>query len=121
MFSLESLGRVTQALADNDSQKMFDVVAELEANGRSLQHFARELARHFRNLVVVRIAGGETRLVSASQAEQRKLAEAAAPFVAHELRAARSGCDARRNGRLAPQCPRPEIRDDRARERGDAV
>src|ERR1700680_4247652 len=41
MFSLESLGRVTAALAEGDSQKMFDVVAELEANGRSLQHFAR--------------------------------------------------------------------------------
>ena len=82
MFSLESLGRVTSALAESDSQKMFDVVAELEANGRSLQHFARELARHFRNLLVVKITGGETRLVAASQAEQQKLAEAAAPFSA---------------------------------------
>jgi len=85
MFSLESLGRVTQALANNDSQKMFGVVAELEANGRSLQHFARELARHFRNLLVVKIAGGETRLVAASQAEQQKLAEAAAPFSEDDL------------------------------------
>jgi DNA polymerase-3 subunit gamma/tau len=85
MFSLESLGRVTQALANNDSQKMFDVVAELEANGRSLQHFARELARHFRNLLVVKIAGGETRLVAASPAEQLKLAEAAAPFSEDDL------------------------------------
>jgi DNA polymerase-3 subunit gamma/tau len=85
MFSLESLGRVTQALANNDSQKMFDVVAELEANGRSLQHFARELARHFRNLLVVKITGGETRLVAASQAEQQKLAEAAAPFSEDDL------------------------------------
>jgi DNA polymerase-3 subunit gamma/tau len=85
MFSLESLGRVTQALANNDSQKMFDVVAELEANGRSLQHFARELARHFRNLVVVKITSGETHLVAASQAEQQKLAEAAAPFTEDDL------------------------------------
>src|SRR4029079_2004486 len=85
MFSLESLGRVTQALANNDSQKMFDVVAELEADGRSLQHFARELARHFRNLLVVKITGGETRLVAASQAEQQKLAEAAAPFSEDDL------------------------------------
>jgi DNA polymerase-3 subunit gamma/tau len=85
MFSLESLGRVTSALAENDSQKMFAVVAELEANGRSLQHFARELARHFRNLVVVKITGSETRLVAASQAEQQKLAEAAAPFSEEDL------------------------------------
>ncbi len=85
MFSLESLGRVTSALVERDSQKMFDVVAELEANGRSLQHFARELARHFRNLAVVKIAGGETRLIAASQAEQQKLAEAAAPFSEEDL------------------------------------
>jgi DNA polymerase-3 subunit gamma/tau len=85
MFSLESLGRVTTALAEGDSQKMFDVVAELEATGRSLQHFARELARHFRNLLVVKIVGGETRLVAASQAEQQKLAQAAAPFSEDDL------------------------------------
>ena len=85
MFSLESLGRVTTALAENDSQKMFAVVAELEANGRSLQHFARELARHFRNLVVVKIAGNDTRLVAASPAEQQTLAEAAAAFSQEDL------------------------------------
>jgi len=85
MFSLESLGRVTSALAEGDSQKMFDVVAELEANGRSLQHFARELARHFRNLVVVKITGSDTRLVAASPAEQQKLAEAAQPFSEEDL------------------------------------
>jgi len=85
MFSLESLGRVTSALAEADSQKMFDVVAELEANGRSLQHFARELARHFRNLVVVKITGSDTRLVAASPAEQQKLAEAAQPFSEEDL------------------------------------
>jgi DNA polymerase-3 subunit gamma/tau len=85
MFSLESLGRVTSALAEGDSQKMFDVVAELEANGRSLQHFARELARHFRNLVVVKITGTDTRLVAASPAEQQTLAEAAQPFSEEDL------------------------------------
>ncbi len=85
MFSLESLGSVTHALAEGNSQNMFDVVAELEANGRSLQHFARELARHFRNLLVVKIAGGETRLVAASPAEQQTLAQAAAPFTEEDL------------------------------------
>ena len=85
MFSLESLGRVTSALAEGDSQKMFDVVAELEANGRSLQHFARELARHFRNLVVVKITGSDTRLVAASPAEQHTLAKAAQPFSEEDL------------------------------------
>ncbi len=37
--------------------RMLEVVDELERNGQNLQHFARELARYFRNLLVARIAG----------------------------------------------------------------
>jgi len=85
MFSLESLGAVTKALAEGDSKKMLDVVAELEANGRSLQHFARELARYFRNLLVVRIEGKPTRLVAASPPEQEKMLQAASQFSEDDL------------------------------------
>ena len=66
MFGVESLERVAQALIAGDAHKMLEVVAELEANGRSLQHFARELARYVRNLLVVKIEAGHTRLVGAS-------------------------------------------------------
>ncbi len=41
MFAAESLEQVAQALIAGDAHKMLEVVAELEANGRSLQHFAR--------------------------------------------------------------------------------
>src|SRR5579864_4713321 len=85
MFSLESLGQVSKALADADSKAMLDVVAELEANGRSLQHFARELARYFRNLLVVRIEGKPTRLVAASPPEQERMLEAARQFTEDDL------------------------------------
>ena len=85
MFSLESLGEVTKALAEGDAKKMLDVVAELEANGRSLQHFARELARYFRNLLVVRIEGGFTRLVAASPPEQERMLAAARQFSEDDL------------------------------------
>ena len=85
MFSLESLGMVTQALVESDPKKMLDVVADLEANGRSLQHFARELARYFRNLLVVRIEGKTTRLVAASPPEQERMLQAAAQFSEDDL------------------------------------
>jgi len=85
MFSLESLGQVSKALAAADSGRMLEVVGELDANGRSLQHFARELARYFRNLLVVKIAGGPTRLVAASPAEQQGLIESATPFTEEDL------------------------------------
>jgi DNA polymerase-3 subunit gamma/tau len=85
MFSLDALDQVAKALVASDSHRMLEVVAELEANGRSLQHFARELARYFRNLLVVRIAGSVTRLVAASPAEQQRLAETAAQFSEEDL------------------------------------
>ena len=85
MFSLDSLGAVTRALVDRDSKAMLDVVAELESNGRSLQHFARELARYFRNLLVVRIEGRATPLVAASRPEQERMLEAARQFSEDDL------------------------------------
>ena len=85
MFSLESLGKVVAALEAGDAKTMFDVVADLEANGRSLQHFSRELSRHMRNLLVLRVTGAETKLVAASSPEQAKLLTAAKAFSEEDL------------------------------------
>src|SRR5215469_11494159 len=79
-FSLESLDMVTQGLVESDSRRMLEVVDELERNGHNLQHFSRELARYFRNLLVARIAGENPRLVAASDAQRQKLAAIAASF-----------------------------------------
>lgn len=84
-FSLESLEQVSQALADGDSRRMLEVVDELERNGHNLQHFARELARYFRNLLVARVAGPETRLIAASAAQRERLAGIARPFSEEDL------------------------------------
>jgi DNA polymerase III subunit gamma/tau len=84
-FSLESLERVSQALADSDSRRMLEVVDELERGGNNLQHFARELARYLRNLLVARIAGADTRLIAASPAQRQRMAEIAAQFSEEDL------------------------------------
>ncbi len=84
-FSLESLEKVTAALAESDPRRMLEVVDELERNGHNLQHFARELARYFRNLLVARIAGAGTRLVAASTAYRDRLAEIASHFSEEDL------------------------------------
>ncbi len=85
MFSLDSLGEVTDALSSEDSRKMLDLVMELERNGRNLQHFCRELARYFRNLLVAKVAGANTRLIAASAREQERLVEVAARFSEEDL------------------------------------
>src|SRR5262249_44033995 len=84
-FSLESLEKISEALAAADSRRMLEVVDELERNGQNLQHFARELARYFRNLLVARISGAETRLIAASPAQRQRLAEIAAQFSEEDL------------------------------------
>jgi DNA polymerase-3 subunit gamma/tau len=85
LFSLDTMGEVTAALETGDSRKMLEIVQELERNGRNLQHFARELARYFRNLLVARIAGAGNRLIAAPQAEQEKLAAVAQRFGEEDL------------------------------------
>src|SRR3954447_30638 len=84
-FSLESLEKITEALAAGDSRRMLEVVDELERNGQNLQHFSRELSRYFRNLLVTRIAGADTRLVAASAAQREKLAGIAGHFSEEDL------------------------------------
>jgi DNA polymerase-3 subunit gamma/tau len=88
-FSLESLERVSEALRTGDSARMLDVVDELERNGQNLQHFSRELARYFRNLLVARISGpGDTlatRVIAASAAQRHRLAEVASNFSEEDL------------------------------------
>jgi DNA polymerase-3 subunit gamma/tau len=85
MFSLDSLGTVAKALKESDSPAMLDVVLELERNGRSLQHFARELSRYMRNLLVKKIAPTHPRLVAASPQEQDRLKETSAWFSEEDL------------------------------------
>src|SRR4051812_42114264 len=84
-FSLESLEKISQALLESDSRRMLEVVDELERNGQNLQHFSRELSRYFRNLLVARIAGADTRLVAASAAQREKLVAIATQFSEEDL------------------------------------
>jgi DNA polymerase-3 subunit gamma/tau len=84
-FSLESLEQVSQALLEGDSRRMLEVVDELERNGLNLQHFARELSRYFRNLLVLRISGAAPRLVAASTQQRERMAAIAAKFSEEDL------------------------------------
>src|SRR5215471_14073429 len=84
-FGIESLEKVSQALLAGDSRQMLEIVDELERNGQNLQHFARELARYFRNLLVARIAGADRRLLAASDSQRERMAGIAAQFSEEDL------------------------------------
>src|SRR5262249_12335610 len=82
-FSLDSLYRVTAALSASSGRAMLDIVDELERSGSNLQHFSREVARYFRNLLVARI--GDVRLIAASAQERARLTEIAGGFSEEDL------------------------------------
>ncbi|HEY1203988.1 MAG: DNA polymerase III subunit gamma/tau [Bryobacteraceae bacterium] len=84
-FSLDTLDQVTQALGESSSARMIEIADTLVRNGHHLQHFVRELARYFRNLLVTKIAGGNPRLIAASREERARLAEIAAAFSEQDL------------------------------------
>jgi DNA polymerase III subunit gamma/tau len=84
-FSLDAMDEVTAALRENAGSRMLQIVDELERNGQNLQHFSRELARYFRNVLVAKISGADTRLIAASPNERKGLAHVAEGFSEEDL------------------------------------
>ncbi len=66
----EGTGQILGAIRDSDPAAMLAVVDDLFQQGRNAQHFCGELTRQFRNLMVMKVAGYDTRLVSAGHAER---------------------------------------------------
>ncbi len=85
MFGTDSLRAVAEAVTERNGNRMLEIVDELESHGQSLQHFCRELARYWRNLLVARIAGKPTRLIAASDNEQNGLLKTAESFSEEDL------------------------------------
>jgi DNA polymerase III subunit gamma/tau len=82
-FSLDSLHRVTEALTASSPAQMLAIVEDLERNGSNLQHFSREVARYFRNLLVAKV--GDVKLIPASAQERERLTQIAGPFSEEDL------------------------------------
>jgi DNA polymerase-3 subunit gamma/tau len=84
-FSLDAMAQVTTALSAQDGGAVLALVDELERNGGSPQHFSRELSRYVRNLLVTKISGPESRLVTASPSERAEMARIAEAFSEEDL------------------------------------
>jgi DNA polymerase-3 subunit gamma/tau len=84
-FSLDAMAQVSTALANQDGGAVLALVDELERNGGSPQHFSREISRYLRNLLVTRISGADSRLVTASPSERAEMARIAATFSEEDL------------------------------------
>jgi len=84
-YSINLMSQVTEALTASSGARMLEIVDDLERNGQNLQHFSRELSRYFRNLLVARIAGAETRLIAASPREREEMVRIAQSFAEEDL------------------------------------
>ncbi len=84
-FGIDAMSQVSTALVNQQGGAMLALVDELERNGGSPQHFSRELSRYIRNLLVTKIAGGDTRLIAASPSERAEMTKIAAGFSEEDL------------------------------------
>jgi DNA polymerase-3 subunit gamma/tau len=76
---------ILEALRGQDANAMLGIVDRLAREGRHLQHFCGELTRYFRNLLVIKVSGGETRLVTTGPDERKRLTTWAEKFSQEDL------------------------------------
>jgi DNA polymerase III subunit gamma/tau len=79
------LEEFTQAIVQSDSKGLLLNVEQLVQSGRNLQHFIREMLSHFRNLLMVKIAGEDSQLIPLSAADLARLREFARHFSEEDL------------------------------------
>jgi DNA polymerase-3 subunit gamma/tau len=77
--------KILEALRDQDAAAMLAIVDRLAREGRHLQHFCGELTRYFRNLLVMKVSGTETRLVTTGPEERKRLSDWIEQFSAEDL------------------------------------
>lgn len=66
----EMTERILGAIRDGEPSGMLAIADELFREGRHPQHFCGELVRQFRNLMVMKVDGASSKLVSASESER---------------------------------------------------
>ncbi|MCB1021945.1 MAG: DNA polymerase III subunit gamma/tau, partial [Acidobacteria bacterium] len=81
----EVMDSIVEALANGDAPGMLAIVDGLFRDGRHPQHFVGELSRYFRNLMVMKVAGAETKLVTAGGGERKRAALAIERFSTEDL------------------------------------
>ena len=81
----EITDQIVASLAKQDSAGMLAVVDRIVGEGRDVQQFCGELSRYFRNLLVMKVSGTGTKLVSAGPDERKRLAASLDHFSREDL------------------------------------
>ena len=81
----QMLDDFTNAIVQQDARKVLVLIDQLVASGLNLQHFVREMLGHFRNLLMLKIAGEDPKLIPLAPAEMGRAREIAAHFSEEDL------------------------------------
>ncbi len=81
----EVTGRIVDALRDQDAPAMLEIVDRLLREGRDPQQFCGELSRFLRNLLVMKVAGADSKLVTAGSSERERASAALQAFSEEDL------------------------------------
>ena len=81
----EVTDRIVNTLRENEPSVLLDIIEEVVSEGRHVQHFCGQLTRYFRNLLVMKVSGADTRLVTAGPDEKKRLASHLAHFSEEDL------------------------------------
>jgi DNA polymerase-3 subunit gamma/tau len=81
----QMLDDFTKAIVEQDSRRVLALIDELVGSGLNLQHFLREMLGHFRNLLMLKIAGEDPKLVALAPVEMERASDLAAHFSEEDL------------------------------------
>ena len=81
----EVLEKMMQAVAANSSQEVLRLVDKLVIEGQSPTHFARQMVRFLRNVMVAKVAGSDSALLQISSDERARVAKTAELFSEEDL------------------------------------
>jgi DNA polymerase-3 subunit gamma/tau len=83
--SSEVLEDILRAVAGNSSQDVLRIIDRVLVEGQSAQHFARQMVRFLRNLLVSKVAGAESSLLQISTDERARVTRVADLFSEEDL------------------------------------
>ncbi len=83
--SSEILEEAMNAVAADSSQDVLRIVDKVLVEGQSAQHFARQMVRFLRNLMVAKVAGKDSHVLQISTDERERVARVAEAFSEEDL------------------------------------
>jgi DNA polymerase-3 subunit gamma/tau len=81
----DTLEDIMRAVSANSSPDVLRIVDKLLVEGQSAQHFARQMVRFLRNVLVAKVAGNDSPVLQISSDERERVARVAETFTEEDL------------------------------------